>query len=132
MKKSTIEAEFKSDIKKVWSLVTDNQNYEWRSDLSKIESSSDTNKFYEFTKDGIKTEFDITLKIPYESYEFDMNNKNMSGHWKGDFSSEGNGTKIVFTEEVTVKNPVMNLLVGVYLKKQQSTYISDLKNALGE
>lgn len=132
MKKSTIEAVFNSDLKKVWDTVTDNKNFAWRSDLSKIEVSNDGSKFYEYTKDGIKTEFSITLKKPYERYEFDMNNKNMSGHWIGVFSEKKNGTKIVFTEEVTVKNPIMNLFVGGYLKKQQSTYIEDLKKALGE
>lgn len=98
MKKSTIEAVLKSDVKKVWNIVTDNENYEWRSDLSKISVSPDTNKFYEYTKNGFKTEFDITLKIPYECYEFDMKNKYMSGHWKGVFIGEESGTKIVFTE----------------------------------
>lgn len=132
MKKSTIEAVFNSDIKKVWDTVTDNKNFAWRSDLSKIEVSADGSKFYEYTNDGYKTEFVIKLKKLYERYEFDMNNKNMDGHWIGVFIKNGNGTKIVFTEEVNVKNPVMNLLAGSFLKKQQSTYIADLRKALGE
>lgn len=132
MKKSTIEAVFDSDVKTVWDIVTDNEHFEWRSDLSKIEVCPDADKFYEFTKNGYKTEFHITVKKPYECYEFDMKNKNMIGHWKGIFLKEDKGTKIRFTEEVTVKNPVMNLFAGAYLKKQQNTYISDLKRALGE
>lgn len=130
MKRSIIEAVFKSDRKKVWNTVTDNENYEWRSDLSKIIVSPDQKKFYEYTKNGTKTEFDITLKIPYESYEFNMNNKHMSGHWKGVFIDEENGTKIVFTEEVELKNPFIRLFAGAYLKKQQAAYISDLRKAL--
>ncbi|MEA4973766.1 hypothetical protein SDC9_98476 [bioreactor metagenome] len=132
MKKSTIKAVFNSDIKRVWDTVTDNKNFAWRSDLSKIEVSDEGSKFYEYTNDGYKTEFVITLKKSFERYEFDMNNKNMNGHWTGVFIKNGNGTKIVFTEEVTVKNPIMNLFVGSFLKKQQSTYIADLKKALGE
>ena len=133
MKKSTITATFKADIKKVWEVVTNNNKYEWRSDLSKIDVSVDGNSFTEYTKDKFPTKFNITLKKPYERYEFDMTNKNMNGHWIGVFSPvTNNGTQIEFTEEVSVNNPIMNLFVGLYLKKQQSLYIADLKKELGE
>lgn len=36
MKKSTITAQFPCDIKTVWDIVVNNENYRWRSDLSKI------------------------------------------------------------------------------------------------
>ena len=132
MKKSTITATFKADIKKVWEVVTNNNNYEWRSDLSKIDVSVDGNSFTEYTKDNFPTKFTITLKKPYERYEFDMTNKNMSGHWIGVFSPVNDGTQIEFTEEVSVNNPIMNLFVGLFLKKQQLLYIADLKKELGE
>ena len=132
MKKSTITATFKADIKKVWEVVTNNNNYEWRSDLSKIDVSVDGSSFTEYTKNNFPTKFTITLKKPHEVYEFDMTNKNMNGHWMGVFSSVNDGTRIEFTEEVSVNNFVMNLFVGSYLKKQQSLYISDLKKELGE
>ncbi len=133
MKKSTITAIFKADIEKVWEVVTNNNNYEWRSDLSKIDVSADRSSFTEYTKDNFTTEFNITLKKTYERYEFDMTNKNMKGHWVGVFSTDNNnGTKIEFTEEVFVNNPIMNLFVGKYLKKQQALYIEDLRRELEE
>jgi len=132
IKESTITAAFKSDIKKVWEVVTNNNKYEWRSDLSKIDVSADGNSFTEYTKNNFSTKFNITLKKPYERYEFDMSNKNMKGHWIGTFSSTNNGTQIEFTEKVSVNNPIMNLLASLYLKKQQSLYIADLKKELGE
>lgn len=132
MKKSTVIATFESDITKVWNVVTDNTIFAWRSDLSKIIVSDDGKKFVEFAKNGFETQFEITLKTPYERYEFDMKNKNMSGHWIGIFSKRGSGTQIEFCEEVTVFNPIMNLFISSYLKKQQTRYISDLKKALGE
>ena len=132
MKKAAITASFKSDIQKVWDVVTDNLHYSWRSDVSKIEVSEDGQSFVEYTKDGIPTTFTITLKKPVERYEFDMKNQNMSGHWVGIFSRIGEGTQIEFTEEVNVKNPLMRLLAGSYLRKQQATYIKDLQKALGE
>ena len=132
MKKSTITATFKADIKKVWEVVTNNNNYEWRKDLSKIDVSADGNSFTEYTKDNFATNFTITLKKPYEQYEFDMSNKAMKGHWIGVFTSINNGTQIEFTEEVAAKNIFMSLIIGVYLKKQQAGYIADLKRELGE
>jgi len=61
-----------------------------------------------------------------------MTNKNMNGHWIGVFSPANNGTQIEFIEEVSVNNLIMNLFVGLYLKKQQALYIADLKKELGE
>ncbi|QXE18573.1 SRPBCC family protein [Clostridium sp. 001] len=132
MKESTITTTFKADIKKVWEVVTNNNKYEWRSDLSKIDVSEDGNYFTEYTKNNFPTKFNITLKKPYERYEFDMSNKNMKGHWIGTFSPVNNGTQIEFTEKISVNNPIMNLFAGLYLKKQQSLYIADLKKELGE
>jgi len=132
MKKATVIARFHSSIDAVWNIVTDNTAFGWRSDIVKIEVSDDGNRFTEFTKDGFETEFTIVLKKPYERYEFDMKNKNMDGHWIGLFSKDGSGTKIEFTEEVEVANPIMNLFVKAYLKKQQATFITDLRKAMGE
>ncbi|MFW2491956.1 polyketide cyclase [Clostridium chromiireducens] len=124
MKRSTVIATFESSVEKVWDVVTVNNNCSWRSNLSQIIVSSDNN-FSEYAKNGFKTDFTITLKKPYKQYEFDMKNKNMSGHWKGVFSQNETGTRIEFTEEVEVKNPIMNLFVKFYLKKQQEIYIKD-------
>lgn len=132
MKKSTITATFKANIKEVWEVVTNNNKYDWRSDLSKIDVSIDGNSFTEYTKGNFPTKFNITLKKLYERYEFDMTNKNMNGHWIGVFSPLNNGTQIEFTEKVSVNNPIMNFFVGLYLKKQQALYIADLKKELGE
>lgn len=132
MKKATVIARFHSSIETVWNIVTDNTAFDWRSDIVKIEVSDDGNHFTELTKDGFETEFTIVLKKPYERYEFDMKNKNMDGHWIGLFSKDGSGTKIEFTEEVEVANPIMNLFVKSYLKKQQVAYITDLRKAMGE
>lgn len=132
MKKATVIARFHSSIEAVWNMVTDNTAFDWRSDIVKIEGSDDGNRFTEFTKDGFETEFTIVLKKPCERYEFDMKNKNMDGHWIGLFSRDDSGTKIEFTEEVEVANPIMNFFVKSYLKKQQATYITDLRKAMGE
>lgn len=132
MKKSTVVTTFKNPIETVWNVVTNNTIFDWRSDIAKIEVSDDGTHFNEFTKDGFETNFFITIKKPYDRYEFHIENKNMKGHWIGIFQVCGTGTKIEFTEEVKAANPIMNLFVGSYLKKQQATYIADLRKALGE
>lgn len=130
-KKVTMIATLRSSIEDVWNTVTDNLNYKWRTDLSKIEVKNE-NTFIEYTKSGFETTFIITLKKSFDRYEFDIKNKNLTGHWIGIFSRVNSGTQIEFTEIVSVKNPIMRLLVKRFLKKQQATYLRDLRKALGE
>lgn len=126
---SNIKATFKCDIKKVWNTVTSLKNYLWRSDLAKIEILSE-DKFVEYTKDGYKTKFTVTVTDLYKRWEFDIENDNISGHWVGQFSGDENQCTVDFTENITVRKPIMRLFVKGYLKKQQQTYIADLKKAL--
>lgn len=129
VKSSTLTAQFPCDRKTVWDIITDNENFEWRSDLSKIKII-DENRFDEYTRNGFVTHFRITAKEPYREYRFDMENQNMRGHWIGIFRNCDGGTEIIFTEEVQVKNPIMNLFVKGYLKKQQTKYITDLREVI--
>ena len=126
---STITATFSCDVNKVWELVTSLKNYTWRSDLSKIEILNDK-QFVEYTKEGYATSFTITVAEPYQRWEFDMENDNIKGHWRGVFTQRDGQTEIEFTEDVAAKKFFMKPLVKVYLKKQQSQYVSDLKKAL--
>lgn len=114
----------------VWNTVTSLENYLWRSDLSKIEVIEAGKKFVEHTKDGYATTFTITHFEPMKRYEFDMDNENMHGHWIGLFAYENEKIVIDFTEQVSVKKLIMKPFAGMYLKKQQATYIADLKKAL--
>ena len=132
MKTSSIEATFARDRETVWKVVTDNSQFQWRSDLKNIIMSEDGSSFTEISKEGYETRFTITKKEPYSLYEFDLENENMNGHWKGVFEEAGSGTRIVFTESIKVKKPLMNLVIGAYLKKQQKRYVADLAQALGE
>ena len=88
MKISTTTAVFDTEIERVWEIVTNNAEWEWRSDLSKIEITGE-NTFTEFAKNGFPTRFTITEKKEHERYEFDMDNKNFSGHWTGIFRAAG-------------------------------------------
>ena len=127
---SYIKASISCDVKKVWDTVTSLDQYEWRSDLSKIEVINEK-QFIEYTKDGFATTFTITVSEPCRRWEFDMENRNMKGHWVGIFSEKDGQTEIDFTEDVTAKKLVLKPFVKGFLKKQQELYISDLKRVLG-
>ena len=101
---STIKAEFKCEIEKVWELVTSLDNYSWRSDLDKIVVTVPEKEFEEHTKDGYVTKFKITAFDEYKNYEFDMENGNMQGHWTGKFSYNDGVTFIEFTEDYKPEN----------------------------
>lgn len=123
------KAVFSCDIQKVWDVVTSLEHTAWRSDIDRVEIVNET-QFIEYTKDGYPTTFTVTAKENCKRWEFDMENGNMKGHWIGIFSQEDGQTEIDFTEEVTVKKTIMKLLIKAYLKKQQETYIKDLRKAL--
>lgn len=124
-----IKALFPYDIQKVWNIVTSLENTNWRSDLDKVEITGEK-QFVEYAKGGYATSFTITAEEKLKRWEFDMENENMTGHWTGIFSQKNGQTEIDFTEDVTVKKPIMKLFIKSYLKKQQQTYIKDLRKAL--
>ncbi len=128
---STIKAELPYEIEKVWEFVTSLDKYSWRSDLDKIVITVPGKEFEEHTKDGYVTKFKITAFEEYKNYEFDMEYDNMWGHWTGKFSYENGITLIEFTEDVNAKKLLMKPFVGMYLRKQQTKYIQDLRDALG-
>lgn len=132
---SEVTAYFDSDIKSVWNVVTNNKDYKWRSDIERIEIVDDGKEFVEYVHSGNSTKFIITKKNEYSEYEFNMENKMFTGFWTGHFSeTETGGTKIIFIENISVKNPIIKVLAYFImdLKKMQNTYISDLKKKLGE
>ena len=132
---SEITAYFNSDIKSVWNVVTNNSDYKWRSDLERIEILNDGKEFTEYTHNGYATNFIITEKKEYREYKFNMENKMFTGFWTGYFSkTESGGTKIIFTENIFIKNPIIKLLSYFFmnLKKMQEIYVSDLKKKLSE
>ena len=131
MATSNIKALIPSDLRKVWDFVLDIENYgTWRSDLSKTETINEK-QFIEYTKDGYPTTFTVTLVEPYRRWEFDMENSNMKGHWIGVFTDKGNETEIDFTECVEAKKLLMKPFVKLYLKKQQTQFVADMRKTLG-
>ncbi len=130
MTSSTIRALIPCRLERVWSAATAVDRYPaWRSDLSRTEGLSGT-QFVEYTKSGFPTTFTTTVWEPCRRWEFDLENRSMTGHWTGLFTRRGEATEIVFTEQVRVKRLFLRPLAGLYLKQQQSRFVADLRAAL--
>lgn len=129
MATANIKATLLCPVEKVWEVVTDLQNYQWRSDLIKIETVKD-DIFFEISKQGIKTEFKVVKKETYKLWEFKIENDNIKGLWTGKFYRHGEHTTLDFTENVRAKKFYIIPFLGVYLRKQQRQYFSDLKKRL--
>ena len=126
---STVTALLPYPPERVWAVVTDLDRWQWRGDLSRLDHAGE-DAFTEYNKSGFSTRFTVTDRRPAALWAFDVDNANLTGRWTGAFSPEGGGTRITFTETITVKKPWMRLFAKGYLRRQQTRYLSDLGRAL--
>ena len=117
------------DIHEVWKIVTSVKDAGWRSDLSRTEILNER-QFVEYTKKGYPTIFTVTAEETDRLWEFDLENNTMQGHWRGVFLAKGKETELDFTEQIHCKKLILRPFIKLYLKSQQSRYVSDLKKAL--
>ena len=113
-------------IEIVWDTVTNLKDFSWRSDLKDVKIIDEHN-FIEIAKNGIETYFRITECIKYQSWIFEIENKNIKGTWVGKFFSKGDKTILDFTENVVSKKIIFKPFISLYLKRQQRIYFKDLK-----
>lgn len=130
MTQSVVQAELASPVRRVWEVLTDLNHQDWRSDIERVEVTGETT-FVEYTKGGVATFFTVTRHEPPSYWAFDMENKNMAGHWAGKLESTACGCMVTFTEEVEVRKLWMRPFVKLYLKRQEKQHLTDLKKALG-
>lgn len=126
---SNLKATLICPIEIVWDTVTNLNDYSWRSDLKDVRIIDEHN-FIEITKDGIETYFKITECIKYQSWIFEIENKNIKGTWVGKFYAEGDKTILDFTENIVSKKSILKPFISLYLKRQQKIYFRDLKAKL--
>lgn len=116
-------------IEIVWDTVTNLNDFSWRSDLKAVKIIDEHN-FIEIAKNGIETYFRITECIKYQSWIFEIENKNIKGTWIGKFYAEGDKTILDFTENIVSKKSILKPFISLYLKRQQKIYFRDLKAKL--
>lgn len=114
---------------RVWAAVTDLDRWQWRSDLRRLDRIGE-DTFAEYDKTGFPTRFTVTDRRPPTLWAFDVDNANLTGRWTGEFRPENGGTRVTFTETITVKKPWMRLFARGYLRRQQARYLTDLRKAL--
>ena len=131
MPTSTFKARLPHDAATIWNIITSSYDYHWRSDIARIEKLSE-HQFMEYTHSGYVTLFTITAFQPFERYEFDLENENIKGHWCGLLSERNGQTEIIFTETVFAKKWYLKPFVKIYLRRQQSVYLKDLRQKLLE
>ena len=113
-------------IEIVWDTVTNLKDFSWRSDLKAVKIIDEHN-FIEISKNGIETYFRVTECIKYQSWAFEIENKNIRGTWVGKFYSKGDKTILEFTENIVSKKLIFKPFISLYLKRQQKIYFRDLK-----
>ena len=126
---SNMRATLLYPIEVVWDTVTNLKDFSWRSDLKDVKII-DENNFIEITKNGVETYFRITECIKYQSWIFEIENKNIKGTWVGKFYVEDDKTILDFTETVVSKKLIFKPFISLYLKRQQKIYFRDLKAKL--
>ena len=123
---SNMRATLLYPIEVVWDTVTNLKDFSQRSDLKDVRII-DENNFIEITKNGVETYFRITECIKYQSWIFEIENKNIKGTWVGKFYVEDDKTILDFTENVVSKKLIFKPFISLYLKRQQRIYFKDLK-----
>ena len=131
MTRSRITVTLAYPVERVWDTVTNLHDIRWRSDLQAIKVIDESN-FIEVTTQGVETHFRVIHVDQYKSWEFDIENDAIQGHWTGVFSQHGMMTNLEFTEDIIAKRFIIKPFVYFYLHRQQRRYIRDLKNKLRE
>lgn len=126
---STMETVVSQPREMVWAVVTDLDNWQWRGDLQRLEQTG-PDTFVEYGKGGFATHFTVTCRREPEKWTFDLENASMKDAWIGEFQAVPEGTKITFTERLTLKKKWMKLVMKGYLRRQQARYLADLKRAM--
>jgi hypothetical protein len=130
---STAERVLPFSAQEIWSVITNNDDYSWRRDITRIEKISEK-EFIEYGK-NYEIEFEVTKLEEPNLYEFNMIGSAFQGVWIGRLTElSEKSTRLVFTEELEFKNPIMKLLSFIMLnvKKIQEQYFDDLETYLYE
>jgi hypothetical protein len=125
------------NIKSIWNIIVNNNEYEWRSDITKIKISENGKDWIEYydLEEKYFTKFILEEKQEYNKYSFKMENKNFTGNWVGEFIETGNKeTKCIFIETINMKNKIMKILAKIFwnINKIQEKYKNDLIKKLEE
>ena len=129
MKKVEMKVYFKSDVEKVFNVITNMKDCSWRSDLSKVECIDD-GKYIEDNRKNHPTKILVTEYLKNIQFEYDIQNEYYKGHWCGQFAPLKDGGCVMYLlfyfESVSFLGKFINV------DKFEKRYIEDLKKELNE
>ena len=129
MKKVEMKVYFKSDVEKVFNVITNMKDCSWRSDLSKVECIDD-GKYIEYNLKNHPTKIIVTEYLKNIQFEYDIQNEYYKGHWCGQFAPLKDGGCVMYLlfyfESVSFLGKFINV------DKFEKRYIEDLKKELNE
>ena len=129
MKKVEMKVYFKSDVEKVFNVITNMKDCSWRSDLSKVECIDD-GKYIEYNGKNHPTKILVTEYLKNIQFEYDIQNEYYKGHWCGQFAPLKDGGCVMYLlfyfESVSFLGKFINV------DKFEKRYIEDLKKELNE
>ena len=127
MKKVEMKVYFKSDVEKVFNVITNMKDCSWRSDLSKVVCIDD-GKYIEYNRKNHPTKILVTEYLKNIQFEYDIQNEYYKGHWCGQFAPLKDGGCVMYLlfyfESVSGK--------FINVDKFEKRYIEDLKKELNE
>ena len=124
-------------IEKVYSVVTNNNDWKYRTSLDNliiVEANGDF-EIWEEVSAGNIIRFKTKEKKPYSFYSFEMENKLFKGYWFAEFEKiENEKTLFSATESIEYKNPFIRVLAYIFinLDKYMETYQEELRIKLKE
>ena len=129
MKKVEMKVYFKSDVEKVFNVISNMKDCSWRSDLSKVECIDD-GKYIEYNRKNHPTKILVTEYLKNIQFEYDIHNEYYKGHWCGQFAPLKDGGCVMYLlfyfESVSFLGKFINV------DKFEKRYIEDLKKELNE
>ena len=129
MKKVEMKVYFKSDVEKVFNVITNMKDCSWRSDLSKV-GCIDDGKYIEYNRKNHPTKIIVTEYLKNIQFEYDIQNEYYKGHWCGQFAPLKDGGCVMYLlfyfESVSFLGKFINV------DKFEKRYIEDLKKELNE
>ncbi|WP_066045713.1 MULTISPECIES: SRPBCC family protein [Sphingomonadales] len=125
------EVQFAASPEQVHARISDVRGQKaWRSDIGKVEVSGDGKQWTEFPDDGSTLAFRLIESRPASTFVIAYKSSlGFEGNWRAGLEPDGNGTRGVFAEKVTIPNPFLRAIGRVTSPPGQhlDLYLQDLR-----
>lgn len=132
IRKKTKQCFLNAPIDKVYSVVTDNENWQYRKktlDNLDIIEKKDSYEIWKEVSNNMTIYFKTLEKVPNSFYSFSMYCKVFSGIWQATFEPADGGTLFTATEIIEYKNCLYKMLGYAFMNlgKFMETYQEELR-----